>query len=126
MSFPTSFIFSIVHLTQHWFSRNVYSIADVHISSQQKELRMFFFTYICLQTFPFIWFTVMIFRNTKLEYSFIVEIKSKTILSVKICIRSHVIPLLARRVWPMFNPLNNINLQIVLLDEKQNQAVTST
>lgn len=71
----------------------------------------------------------MIFRNTKLIYSYRVETKSKAILllnSVKICILSQVMPLLAKRAWPTFNPLDKINLQIVLLDEKQNQAVTST
>ena len=68
----------------------------------------------------------MIFRNTKLEYSFRVKIKSKAMLSVKICILSQVIPSLARTVWPTFNLSNKINLLIVLLDEKQKRAVIST
>lgn len=68
----------------------------------------------------------MIFRNTNLEYSFRVEIKSKAMLSVKIGILSQVIPSLAGTVWPMFNVLNKINFQVVLLDEKPNQAIIST
>lgn len=69
----------------------------------------------------------MIFRSTDLEYSCIVEIKSKTCAASKNPYPSSSNPTLARTVWLMFRLLEQNKCANFLPDEKcKQQAVVST